>query len=122
MQIVRWLIQIVLLITVVFFGYHYLTKSELQQCVTVPLASLNGKTEKINVDEEKVAAFMGKFGAGLEGIMENGEGLWEKFQTMNASESAKATDDGKEKSLKDELIDKGKYLYCKSVVEKVEEK
>lgn len=116
-KIISWLIRILLVVAVCFFGYHYLTREELHSCVTTPLMSLNGKTDKIQVDEATVEKFMANFGAGLSGVVEKGGDLWENIK--EASAGAEASGSGKAK-LADELIDKGKYLYCKSVVDRVE--
>lgn len=117
-KILRWILQIILVVLVGFFGYNYLTHEELRECVTTPLASLSGKSDKIDIDEEKVALFMDNFGNALGGVVEKGENLWEKLQ--EASSGAEASTSAEEKKLADQLVDKGKYLYCKSVVERVE--
>lgn len=119
-KILRWILQIVLVILVGFFGYNYFTREELRECVTTPLTSLNGKSDKIKIDEKKVALFMDNFGNVLGGVVEKGENLWEKLQ--EASSGADASTSAAQKKLADQLVDKGKYLYCKSVVERVEEK
>lgn len=118
-RILRWILQIVLVILVGFFGYNYFTREELRECVTTPLASLNGKSDKIKIDEKKVALFMDNFGNVLGGVVEKGESLWGKLQ--EASNGAEASTSAAQKKLADQLVDKGKYLYCKSVVERVEE-
>ena len=61
MKVLQFLLQIVLLTTVIFFGWHYFTREELHSCVSLPLASLNGKTEKIDLDQAKIDAFVAKF-------------------------------------------------------------
>ena len=117
-KILRWILQIVLVILVGFFGYNYFTREELRECVTTPLASLNGHSDKIKIDEKKVALFMDNFGNVLSGVVEKGESLWGKLQ--EASSGAEASTSAAQKKLADQLVDKGKYLYCKSVVERVE--
>lgn len=119
-KILRWILQVVLVILVGFFGYNYFTREELRECVTTPLASLNGKSDKIQINEEEMKLFMENFGTTLSGVAEKGENLWEKLQ--EASAGAEASTSAEEKKLADQLVDKGKYLYCKSVVDRVEKK
>lgn len=115
-KILRWLLQVILLVTVCFFGYHYLTREELRSCVSVPLTSLNGKSEKIKVNEEQVEVFMANFGDGLKGVVTQGENLWQNLGAANTEASQGA----EKQDLADQLIDKGQYLYCKTVVDRVE--
>lgn len=117
-KILRWIIQVVLVVLVGFFGYNYFIHEELRECVTTPLASLNGKSDKIQINEKEVALFMDNFGTALGGVVEKGENLWGKLQ--EASSEAEASKSAEQKKLADQLVDKGKYLYCKSVVDRVE--
>ncbi len=116
LKIFRFILQIVLLALVLFFGYHFFTKKELRSCVSLPLASLSGKSMQFNVDEQQVENFMDNFGSGLKNVTQRGENLWQNLGAVN-EEASRA---GENKDLAEKIVDKSKYLYCKTVVDRVE--
>lgn len=112
MSIWRWLLQITLLVTVCFFGYHYFTRPELHSCVSIPLSTLDGKT-KVDLDQEKVDRFMDRFTRELSNVASRGGQLMDDLSQIETPAEA----DG---DVQQQLLDKGQYLYCKAVVDKVE--
>lgn len=116
MRILRFLLQIVLLVLVGFFGWHYFTREELHSCVSLPLASLSGKTEAVNLDQDKINEFMANFGSGLTTVAQRSGNLWQSLQATAAATPEEKAD----QNLADQLLDKGKYLYCKTIVDQVE--
>jgi hypothetical protein len=108
-KILRLLVQVLLVGAVGFFGYHYFTREELRGCISTPLASLAGKTGRVELDEQKVDQFVEKLGEGLSAVASKGAGLAEKLKAVEQEEGSEG------------VLDKGQYLYCKAVVEKVEE-
>ena len=113
MSLWRWLLQIVLIVMVGFFGYHYFTRPELHQCVSIPLSSLNGRTQ-IELDQEKVDLFMERFTQQMRGVASQSGALLNNLSSLETS--AEADGDWRE-----QLLDQGQYLYCRAVVEKVEQ-
>jgi hypothetical protein len=88
-------------------------RSELRGCVSGPIANVTGKgqEEGVKLDQEKVEEFLEKLGVGIADVVSKSGQLASNLQVAtSASES----------SLQEQLIDKGQYLYCKAVVDKVE--
>ena len=112
MGLCRWLLQIVLIVMVVFFGYHYFTRPELHQCVSLPLSTLNGQTQ-LDLDQKKVDLFMERFTQEMRGVASHSGALLNNLSSLETS--AEANSDWRE-----QLLDQGQYLYCRAVVEKVE--
>lgn len=111
MNLARWILQITLIATVGFFGYHYFAREELRSCVSVPLASLSGKTKELDFDQNKVNQFVASLNENFQQLATQGNKVLGAFQLAEAT---------KETELANQIFDKGQYLYCKSVVEKVE--
>ena len=108
----RWLLQIVLILMVGFFGYHYFTRPELHQCVSIPLSTLDGRTQ-IELDQDKVDVFMERFTQEMRGVASQSGALLNNLSSLETP----AETDG---NLSEQLLDRGQYLYCRAVVEKVE--
>lgn len=111
MNLFRWILQIFLISVVVFFGYHYFSREELRSCVSVPMASLSGKTQELNFDQSKVNNFVAELNNSFNQLANQGHKVLGAFQTIEATNQA---------DLSNEIFDKGQYLYCKNVVDKVE--
>ena len=111
MRLFRSVLQLVLVVLVVFFGYHYFTRPELQQCVAAPLASLSGKSVTYQVDEAQVAQFLTDLSAQLGQVTQRGGDLLEALTAVETSGEA---------SVQNQLLEKGQYLYCRGVVEQFE--
>jgi len=109
----RWLLQIFLLATVAFFGFHYFTRPELHSCVSIPLASLQGKTT-VNLDQQKVDIFMDRFTHEMRDVASRSGTLMEHLSSVETPAEA-------EGDLRTQLLDRGQYLYCKAVIDKVEQ-
>ncbi len=112
MKLIRWLLQVILVVLVVFFGYHYLTKEELRSCISVPIATLDGKQAVVQVDQKKVDEFLNKLSMSVDDLSIQSEKMLENLKAVETTQTGK---------LSDQLIDKGQYLYCKTVVTKVEQ-
>ncbi len=108
----RWLLQIVLLVLVGFFGFHYFTRPELHSCVSIPLSSLQGKTT-VDLNQEKVDLFMSRFTDQMRTVASRSGSLMDDLSRLETSEEADA-------DLSSQLLDRGQYLYCKAVIDKVE--
>ena len=108
----RWVLQVVLVILVAFFGYHYFARPELHSCVSIPLATLQGRT-KIDLDQEKVDRFMDQVSHQMQGVASNGARLLDTLASGEAQTDMQDLADS-------DLLDAGQYLYCKAVVRKVE--
>ncbi len=120
-KILRWVFQVVLVILVLFFGYHYFTREELRGCVTIPVASLNGVSEQVHLDQAAVDQFVENFGDGLSLVVENGENLWHKVsESWSEAGGVVGGEASDAASLAEEMVDRGHYLYCRTVVDRVE--
>ncbi len=108
----RWVLQVVLVVLVLFFGYHYFARPELHSCVSIPLSTLQGRT-KINLDQEKVDRFMDQVADQMKGVASNSARLLDKFASGETQLDSQDLVD-------EDLLDAGQYLYCKAVVRKVE--
>jgi hypothetical protein len=111
MKIFRLILQLLLIIAVIFFGYHYFTQPELRPCLTIPLKTAFGYAKKTELDENKVNEFLDRLGEQASQVASQGGKLAQNLRAVEASPGAKT---------KDSLLDTGQYLYCKAVVEQME--
>jgi hypothetical protein len=112
MKLTRLLLQILLLALVIFFGYHYFTRPELYACLSVPLANLSRQTKDVPLEREKIENFILQFTHELSAVASRSS------QFLTDLQSAPATASGQ---LSDQLLNKGEYLYCKSIIDKIEQ-
>lgn len=110
MKIFRLLFQLLLIILVVYFGYFYFTHDSMKACVSEPLASLIGKTSQGELDSTKVNEFLAKLGTSMSEVAQRGSSLSSNLSAVETDSEATTNS----------LLDKGQYLYCKAVVDKVE--
>jgi len=109
----RWVLQVILVCLVGFFGFHYFTRPELHSCVSIPVSSLSGHTEKLDLDQDKVDEFMSRLTDQVTQVASRGGQLVDNLSSIETPAEAQG-------DIRSQLLDKGQYLYCKAVVEKVE--
>ena len=114
MYLVRTLVQWFFIIAFCFFAWHFFTKPELHQCISLPVASLSGVTPKVNLDQAKVDHFLDELSQQLAQAGSKSNELLSHLSSIEATAS--------DKPAGDELLDRGQYLYCKAVVDKVEKR
>lgn len=120
MKLIRWLLQLILIAAVIFFGYHYFTREELHGCISVPLESLSGKTTAITLSQAEINQFMTNLSQGVGQAVNKGDEIWNELGAGKILEATISSHEATASGWSQQLLDKGKYLYCKAVVSQVE--
>jgi hypothetical protein len=117
--LMRFLFQVALVGAVIFFGYHYFTKPNLRSCVEQPISDLSNwqKENGLTFNGQEVKDILLGIKANVTTVAsKSGEFL------QNTGELVKKEEGSANDKVSTAIVTEAQYQYCKSVVEKYEEK
>lgn len=112
-KFLRFIFQVILVVAVVFFGYHYFTHQELRGCVSQPLEDLSKWQKKNNLtfNGAEVKDILSGIAVNV-GKVASDSSEWAGKVLQRADEAS-----GSE-NLSNKIVTQAQYLYCRDVVEK----